>query len=309
MDRLLKSLVGRVATPHVARALEAVCFLLLGLVVVGLVAGGLLMFDRIDSATTMIALEASAIILGACLMAILSRLAELSGQRARDIHAQALLAALRRGEEVAPFALYLRPFASTGEIDEEELAPLLVGTRTPGLGMISARYELEHQIERATRSVGPLVALGQPLEHIGAGRVAVDDKTWQEAVDLLTRAAALIVLLPSSRPGTQWEIGHILNGDMMQRTVIIDPPNASLRSGRRFNQPAEWGQVRAVFAERGYDMPADSKAGRMLFFGAGRAPVAAARLDIEAEGDIARFFRTVIRAQNDGASPRAEMTS
>ncbi|MFT3723690.1 MAG: hypothetical protein QM773_08905 [Hyphomonadaceae bacterium] len=297
MDRLLKALVGRVATPRAARALEAWCFVFLGLIVVGVVAGGLLLFGRVNSAAVLIGIEAAAIILGASLMALLSRLAELFGQHARDIDAQALLAALRRGEGRPPFTLYLRPFASTGEIDEEELAPLLVGGRTPGLGMISARYELEHQIERATRKVGPLVALGLPLEHIGAGRIAVDETNWKEAVELLTRAAALIIMLPSSRAGTQWEISHILDGDMMQRTVIIDPPNMPPRPGRRFNQAAEWGRVREVFAQHGYDMPADSKIGRMLFFGAGRAPEATTRLDIEAEGGIARFFRTVIRAQ------------
>jgi hypothetical protein len=305
MDRLLKTLAGNVATPRMARVLEALCLVLLVVVVAGIIAAGLILFGHIDSAVTLIALDAAAIIAGACFMALFSRLAELFGQRARDIDAQALLAALRSGEAVAPFTLYLRPFASTGEIDEEELAPLLVGSRTPGLGMISARYELEHQIERATRKVGPLVALGQPLEHIGAGRIAVDDKTWQEAVRLLTRAAALIIMLPSSRAGTQWEIAHILDGDMMRRTVIIDPPNMPPRAGRRFNQAAEWGQVRAVFAQHGYDMPADSKIGRMLFFGAGHAPVATTRLDIEAEGGIARFFRTVIRAQ--GATTQHSM--
>lgn len=277
----------------------AVVYLLAGIVgaaaSVGVAAWGVFAFQD-ASPLSLMGVLVGAIVVGACWIALASSLADLSEQHGRDLEAGELFRRLLAGEAPErPFTLYLRPFATTNEIEQNVLSPMVAGASSSSFSYVSSRYELERQIERATRKVGPLVALGEPLEHIGAGRVKVTDDTWQRAVELLSDHAALIVLLPSSRAGTLWEVERILNSDLVKRTVMIDPPNGEGRWGRKYSQADEWGQVRSAFAKRGFEIPQDSRAGQMIFFGDDTAPVARARLDIDAEGNIAAFFRRVLR--------------
>lgn len=301
-----KAIAGWPKSRATARVMAFV-YLLLGLAGViaalGAVGWDFLVF-RDGEPVLFVVILSAAIIGGALWVAAASGLADLSEQHARDLEAAELFRRLKAGEPPErPYTLYLRPFATTDEIEEHVLSPMVAGATATSFSYVSSRYELERQIERATRKVGPLVALGEPLEHVGAGRVRVSDETWQDAVELLSGQAALIVLLPSSRPGTLWEVEHILNSDLVQRTVMIDPPNASGRWARKYDQADEWGQVRAAFSARGYSIPEDSRAGQMLFFGAGQSPVARARLDMDAEGNISSFFRKVL--EMGGALRRA----
>jgi hypothetical protein len=243
---------------------------------------------------------------GAALISLFSSLAELYGQHARDLRAAAIFSAVRDGgPPPRPYTLYLRPFASTDLFAEHVLSAAGANV-SAGQGFLyggTARVELEAQLELATRPFGELIALGEPLEHVGAGRVLVDESTWQNAVQSLTEHAELIVLLPSSRPGTLWEIERILDSNLIERTVLIDAPNSGEKAQGAFAQSAEWAQVRDAFIRRGYDMPPDSKDGVLLFFGRAKSPQASARLDIDAEDNIRRFFKRALNlrtAQTEG---------
>ncbi|MBU6372701.1 MAG: hypothetical protein KJS97_08230 [Alphaproteobacteria bacterium] len=239
---------------------------------------------------------AGALILVAALaMATFGELGDLSLQHARDLKAQAIYDALGRGETPPPYVVYLRPFSSTDQVETVAMSAVASGMQGSALGFVVSRYELEQQIERATRHFGPLVCLGQSLEHVGAGRIAVDEASWKDAVLKLCEKAALIVMLPSSRAGTLWEIEHVLASNLIDRTVFVDPPNAAIANKKRYDQSREWRTVREAFAAKGFTMPPDSRVGRLLFFGTARAPTLLARLDIDAEDNIARFFRSVIR--------------
>lgn len=239
-----------------------------------------------------------------------NHLALLCGQRARDLTAQSILEGLRRrAAHVPKFTLYLRPFASTDVFDATEI-PLMPAFVPRGVGAAGGafmlppeRFELEEQIARAIRPVGPLVALGAPLEHIGAGRILVGDHEWQDAIALLLQAAELIVLLPSSREGTLWEIGKVLTGDVIARTVVIDPPNGSV-SGMTYDHANEWRAVREAFAARGYQLPADNAAGQLIFFGPEREPIRIHRFDITSPGRLRRFFQSAVRASTLGVLDR-----
>jgi hypothetical protein len=233
---------------------------------------------------------AAAVITSALWVAIFSSFGDRSGQRARDIEAQAIFNALERGEAPSlPFVLYLRPFISTGDIQEQVMSPMIIGL---GQGVVfgGADLELERQIQRAARKIGRLVGLGKPGEHIGAGRIRVDDEVWQDAVRLLSDHAKLIVLLPSSRKGTMWEVRRLLCTGLISKTVVIDPPNAAVG---KFKHPAEWAALREAFATAAYTLPEDDKAGQLLFFHDARRPVVRAQLDMDAEDAIAAFFRKV----------------
>jgi hypothetical protein len=250
----------------------------------------------LSSLTTM-AIAISISLIASAAVASFDELSDLSDQRARDIDAQKIFERLQRNEAPPRYAVYLRPFSSTNQIDTVAVSAMMSGIGGSALGFSVTRFELEQQIERATRPLGPLVCLGEGLEHVGAGRLEVSDEAWREAVLSLCAKAALIVMLPSSRPGTLWEIEHILDTDAVTRTVFIDPPNSVLSDKRRYDQAGEWRAVRDAFAARGFELPADNKVGRLLFFGPDRKPQMTALLDIDAEDNIRKFFRSVIQRQ------------
>lgn len=209
-------------------------------------------------------------------------------QQGRDLRARALFEQLRAGEPVEPFTLYLRPFASTDAIAEQ--AVRTIRPTTGGLIVSTDRLEFEGEIERALRKHGPVVALGAPLEHRGAGRIAVSDDSWQEAIARLMQAARLIVLLPSPREGTLWEVDQLIDGGHLGKTLVIDPPNrASSASG--YDPAAEWAAIRAAFAERGYDLPADAKRGQLMRFEGGKVPSHVLPIRLDARGAIRSFVR------------------
>ena len=219
-------------------------------------------------------------------------------QDRRDRRAAALFSALENGEPADPFVLYLRPFASTDRIAEEHVRAVKISA-VPGAGPTFAtgsdRIEFEAEIETALRKIGPLVALGQPLEHMGAGRIRVADDAWRPAIRALLDAASLVVLLPSPNPGTVWEVEQILSGDVLSKTIIVDPPNDRGARVKGYDPTAEWSHIRAAFHTHGYALPEDDPEGRLLYFGTSRTPQREERLAFGAEGTIRRFALSVLK--------------
>lgn len=297
MASLLRTLAARGRDPAASRRAGLAWHVASAITLAGC-AFGIMWFATADhelSRTVALSGAGVLVLVAAFAIAALGELGDLSYQHARDLRAQAIYDALGRGETPPPYVVYLRPFSSTDQVEAVQMSAVASGMQGSALGFVVSRFELEQQVERATRHLGPLVALGQGLEHVGAGRIAVDENSWKEAVLRLCDKAALIVMLPSSRAGTLWEIEHVLASNLLDRTVFIDPPNAAIANKKRYDQSREWAAVRDAFAAKGFTMPPDSRVGRLLFFGAARAPTLLARLDIDAEDNIARFFRSVIR--------------
>lgn len=292
----LKAIVRLARGPRWARLLQAVAYVaavvwLLGVFVVA---------ARVTAASTYSELPMvvlfGAIVIAAIGASVFSALGDLFGQHARDLGAQSTYDAIIQGRTPPRYTLYLRPFAATGAFSQVSMGVPMSGA----LGALGgAEVELEAQIERAVRPLGPLIALGQPLEHVGAGRILVDETGWREAIRLLMRHAELIVMLPSSRAGTLHEIEMIIDSDLIERTVLVDPPN--IARSKQFDHGSEWAQVREVFASRNFTVPADSRAGLLLFYGKQRAPQLKERLDIDAEDRIERLFRRVIKVRTSPA--------
>lgn len=286
---VLKKIVGWTRGPILAGLLQAFFYAIATVWLLAVLSGAGWVYLNLDlQEWEQYALLGGGVLIAALGVTLFGTWGELYGQHARDLHARRIFEALRRGDTPPPYAVYLRPFASTGEIED-------VGISTPamGLGVTGVQIELEEQIERAVRELGALVALGQPLEHIGAGRIPVAESEWRDAIKLILSQARLIIMLPSARAGTLEEVAMLIDTGLINRTVLIDPPN--LGRSKKFNQPAEWSQVREAFAGRGFQLPDDSRSGLLLFFGGERAPKFKEKLDIDAEDRIERLFRRVIR--------------
>jgi hypothetical protein len=168
-------------------------------------------------------------------------------QSESDDLAQNILVQVRDGKPPAkPYFLYLRAFETTKRLK----APLfLLDLATFGLNRLWTG-ELESFLSGALRPAGPLIALGHPKEHFGAGRAITSEEAWMDDISKLAARARGILLIPSHRPGTLWEIEHLQREGLLSRTVFIMPPES-----RRFSWMAHWSQARRAMGELGAALP------------------------------------------------------
>jgi general secretion pathway protein G len=134
------------------------------------------------------------------------------------------LAAVSRSDR-RPAILFLRSFL------DDQIG--LVLPRRPLLRRILAIGEpaprLDHLLlEEATPS-GPVVAIGLPgvRPPFGAARVYVHDDEWKSAVAGLAAAARAIVVVIDDTDGVLWELGHIRQAGLAEKTLYLLPPRLS----------------------------------------------------------------------------------
>ena len=164
-------------------------------------------------------------------------------QQNRDRIAAEILDRIDRGESPR-YSLYLRTFGVTGALPTgqqplETVSPLLRG---PVL-------DFETLLAEAVEPFAPLVGLGQPGEHLGAGRIRTDDTAWQDFVLRLANRAEMILVIPSGRPGTAWELKTLAGGDLWKKAVYLMPP------GLAGIYPETWNADRARLAADGVSVP------------------------------------------------------
>jgi hypothetical protein len=181
-------------------------------------------------------------------------------QRRRDRRANALVEAARVGN--APdFSFYLRAFETTGRMHE---------TKDVGALAEFEATDFETELAEAVEKDIPLVALGQPGEQVGAGRWPTSDAMWQTDVQLLTRAALVLFMLPSTRAGTLWELDWIMANRLLGKTVFIQPPYRRkrwyVRGKTLYDWEAAWNEIRKAGLERSMRFPEFARDGGFFTF-------------------------------------------
>lgn len=105
----------------------------------------------------------------------------------------------------------------------------LIDPSFPTISQIApSRYE-EH-LTKALRAVGPAVALGRPGEpepELGAARLYVEDKHWQQAISFLLKHASAVVAVVGRSSGLWWEIELALTKVTPERLLFFFPYPAS----------------------------------------------------------------------------------
>jgi hypothetical protein len=107
-----------------------------------------------------------------------------------------------------------------------------------------------------------LVALGEHDALIfGAGLAYSSEAEWREAFSALAEAVRLIVIVPSSRPGTLWELSQLAHHRRWHKTLLVMPETFHVKETIIGDRWAE-----AVEASRsiGVTLPVYQKRG-MLF--------------------------------------------
>jgi len=140
------------------------------------------------------------------------------------------------------FGLYLRAFMTTDKL--------------PIKG-----FDFETMLAYSIAPTLPLVALGKPGEHLGAGRIRTTDEYWRDEILRLMEAARLILIIPSYRPGTLWEISTLREKGFFPKTIFIMPPELNFH-GDKYSK--DWQQTVDAAQEKGVEFPFHVPSG--LFF-------------------------------------------
>jgi hypothetical protein len=167
-----------------------------------------------------------------------------AAQTIRDTNARKIYEELPGGGSKDTYFLYLRPFVSTGKVkialksemrlrQAQDYTNHAIPFGFVNEGQTKKPYvtwgDLETELAAALESHGQMIALGEPGEQIGSGRIQSTEETWQADFFRLAKGARLIFLLPSTRDGTKWEIGRILQDRRLRRkSIFIVPPDEDL---------------------------------------------------------------------------------
>ena len=172
------------------------------------------------------------------------RFEEARAQRERDRLATVLRDCLRTSDlmssYLAPvFYLFLRPFTSTGDVKIVLRSGMIKRASTnitnynySGFGYTTlyrrdVRWgDFETVLAQELARFGPLVALGRPGEQVGTGRILSTEDSWQDDFTVLAAASKNVFVLPSTHPGTGYEIDQLLNSERLpQKTIFFAPPD------------------------------------------------------------------------------------
>ncbi len=138
-----------------------------------------------------------------------------------------------------PFILYLRPFAVTNSLRDTTVDSILA----------AGGLDLEVRIVDALAQWAPVIALGQPGEVWGAGRLQVDEQEWQRAMEFALGAADMILVVPGDQPGIKWELNLLKSEALLSRSVFVRPPRS-----RMFNDDW-WKRATEAMAMAGLSAP------------------------------------------------------
>lgn len=152
-------------------------------------------------------------------------------QRRRDNAAIELSRSISpHGTSAQGYCLYLRPFVSTGHLPICVVASTMYFKYPAVVGKEQVEehrdlVDLETLLAMAVSFYAPLVALGRPGEQVGAGRILTTEDSWRIEFSRLSAGARIIFLLPSSTPGTRWELREVIDDEhLLSKTVFLIPP-------------------------------------------------------------------------------------
>lgn len=143
------------------------------------------------------------------------------------------------------FGLYLRAFMTTNKLHVKG-------------------FDFETLLAYSIAPVLPLIALGQPGEHLGSGRIQTTDEHWQEEILRLMDASRLILIIPSHRAGTLWEIETLREKGYIEKTIFIMPPEIEFYKGKYSD---DWRQTVLAARKIGIELPTHIATGAFFRLG------------------------------------------
>src|SRR5262249_29795330 len=115
-------------------------------------------------------------------------------------------------------------------LQEDQRPPVLLLRSFADDATLNGTDRFEESIAPVLALYGPIVAIGDPkdaLPQLGAYRDYVNESNWQEHVRAYIRTAKVIVLIPGHSHWIQWELAQILEGDFLDKVILVFPPGQS----------------------------------------------------------------------------------
>ncbi len=161
------------------------------------------------------------------------------------------------------YVLFLRPFSTTSRLTianpSRRWLPLL-----PSYFSHRNILEFETLISEALAPGLPLIALGRPGEHFGAGRIATSDEQWKNTFQHLVKNASWIILIPNDQGETRWELEWLISHAYLSKVVLLMPPK--LKSSK-IDINTYWGKVRQGLKTAGVELPDYTPVGQFFRLG------------------------------------------
>lgn len=132
---------------------------------------------------------------------------------------------------------------------------------------IASSVTLDEAIRHHLQPDYELVAIGQQKDALGATRLETTEEDWRTWFRDLAARARAIVVFPSGKAGTRWEMGEICaNPATLQKTVFLMPPN-----GYQHVDPESTPEnLRTLLLAHGCELPADVEPGEGVVFDASK---------------------------------------
>ena len=140
-------------------------------------------------------------------------------QKGRDEVAQEIVADGGAGHR---YFLYLRPFDSTNAFSISDAHRNVFSME---LYRRDGFDDIERVISEALEPTAPFIALGRPGEHRGAGRGLTSEDAWCDTIRHLAQNAMMIIILPSYRAGTLYELELLVTRRWLNKTLFVMPPS------------------------------------------------------------------------------------
>jgi hypothetical protein len=94
----------------------------------------------------------------------------------------------------------------------------------------------------------PVIGIG-PSER--GGKVTSTESQWQEDVEILSKNAKLIFVVPHDSPGCLWELKFMRENTLLNKAIFILPAQASMEE----DIDSSWEQIQASFKQYGFQLP------------------------------------------------------
>ncbi|KOX11571.1 hypothetical protein ADL04_01505 [Streptomyces sp. NRRL B-3648] len=199
-------------------------------------------------------------------------------QRVRDHRAERImervLAARRAHEPLPCYSLYLRPFRTSGQLDQYSVAPdVAMANQHQGT---SIQIDLEATLAAAFPAHRPLIAAGRhgvllstmpkaywawPIRRTwdvpGTGKFRCRESNWRMTVTQLARNAESVIIVPLNYKGTKWEITWMVRQGLLHKCIFIMPtsPYGGVNHRNRWNEARRFlrslGLVAPEYDDRG----------------------------------------------------------
>lgn len=138
----------------------------------------------------------------------------------------------QRPSDARPPIVFIRDFDTEIELDAQVVMSTLRLVNPIMLVRWLMRKEDVRTLEdaiatRLSRDLGPLIALGNPLEALPVGdaeRIYFSDENWQAEFARLVETAAAIVAQPGISSNLAWELAHIAANGHAGKLIVVTPP-------------------------------------------------------------------------------------